>query len=325
MLEELGSKPKISEFMHLYPKSQWKDCLTFIAIIGISALENSFQRFLPVEELGYLAETTPLPLNFQVPDLKNTLVNMKDTIDRINTSLEKENEDFKRTSKKISSKSTQKIQRTTPSQILMESTPRFKVLDDMFNKQKWKKEASLNTIREEINKSPTAYQSSSKPKPLHKPLLGDKKNLVKGFESRLKDSKADARLADGNYTERPYAPSPTLEELLSNSRFTVREDPKLLKNEDFSGISESKQSFENSIVRKEQNSKSFYNDQKRFSVSIAEEFLKNPLISQLAPKKPENKQPKNFRDTIDEDTASKISIRSYSPINSLMLLEKDDL
>ena len=76
MLADLGSNPKIGEFLHLYPKSEWKDCITHILIIGISALENSFKRFLPLEELMFISESTPLPLNFQIPDFFFKAINL---------------------------------------------------------------------------------------------------------------------------------------------------------------------------------------------------------------------------------------------------------
>ena len=101
-------------------------------IIGISAVENSFQKFLSTEDLKNLAESTPLPLSFQIPELKNTLSAMKETIDNMNFSLEKED----KKSKKAGVKKTQKLKRTIPNPILIESTPRFKVLDDVFSKQK---------------------------------------------------------------------------------------------------------------------------------------------------------------------------------------------
>lgn len=323
MLEFLNSNPKIGEFLQLYPKPTWKECLKSVSIIGISALDSSFQRFIPLEELAYLAESTPLPLSFQVPELQSALMGMKETIDKINISLEKENEDSRRTARKSQSKRTSKLKKTTPSPILVESTPRFKMLDDVFNKQKWKKESPMQTIREETNKTPIP-RASSKPKPVQKPFPGSRSSLkmTQVSEKLVKnDSKLLKNPPDGNFTERPFTASPTLEELLSNSRFTVRDEIKPNKAED---LSDSKRSFEASIQHKDLPRKNSSCGPRKCAVAIAEGFLKNPMISQLAPKELFKKFVKSPEDK-DDDMNSKLSIRSYSPINSVMLLEREDL
>ena len=322
MFEEFSSNPKISQFMHLYPKSQWKECITWVIIIGISAVENSFQKFLSTEDLKNLAESTPLPLSFQIPELKNTLSAMKETIDNMNLSLEKED----KKSKKAGVKKTQKLKRTIPNPILIESTPRFKVLDDVFSKQKWKKESPLHTIKEDNNsKSPLLIKSSPKPKPYQRVSSANKKNLKLGLNSENKSHETNKTEIkqfrsnqDINFTDRNFVASPTLEELLSNSRFTVRDDGKNNKNYD-SGVFESKMSLENSVSKGEIKKRNSFAEIKKGPVSIAEGFLRNPLISQLAHKTKNGKK----AESIEED-GSKISIRSYSPINSLMLLERDD-
>lgn len=320
MLEAFSSNPKITEYLHLYPKSQWEECLVSIVIIGISALENSFKRFLPLEELVYLSESIPLPLSFQIPELKQTLAGMKETIDMMNLSLEKENEELRKTSRKSSTtKRTQKTKKTVPNPILVESTPRFKVLDDAFTKQKWKRESPMPIIRED-SKSPL-LKPSTKPKLSQKPLLGDKKFLkISDIKPRI-DVRPPKIPADGNFTERACAGSPTLEELLSNSRFTIRDDGKTCKNEE---SSDSKQSLESSAVKRDASKRTILIGQQKCAVTIAEGFLKNPLISQLAPKDPFKKSARNS-DYNEDETNSKISIRSYSPINSMMLLKDDDL
>ena len=338
MFEDLCSNPKISEFLHLYPRSDWQDCVSSILSIGISAIEFSFKRFLPLEELSYLAESTPLPLNFQVPELRNTIMGMKETIDKINMSIEKENNECKKTSRKSQSKRTHKLKRTIPHPILIESTPRFKMLDDMFNKQKWKKE-TMQTIREESSKSPMLSRASPKPNTTQKMSPGNKRNgkqlqssenIEKNEKFVRESTKTDMKKVklpqEGNFTERNYTASPTLEELLSNSRFTVRDEVKVQRNEDFSAISESKHSFEASIQKKQDSiRKNSSCEQRKCALSIAEGFLKNPMISQLAPKEPMRKFGKHSAENAEDEMNSKLSIRSYSPINSVMLLERDDL
>ena len=274
-----------------------------------------------------------MPLSCQIPELKNTLVGMKEAIDKINSSLEKENDALKSTSRKSSTKRTQKLKRSIPNPILIESTPRFKILDDAFNKQKWKKESPMQTIREENNKSPFIAKSSPRPKLAQKPSPGNRRNLKnsQNIETKLKEEcKNDIKQLklppDGNMTERPYAGSPTLEELLSNSRFTIRDEVKLNKQEDYCTTSDPKQSLERSVQKKDQDRKNTSTQERKCAVSIAEGFLRNPLISQLASKELFKKtNTKVYREPVEEDTNSKLSIRSYSPINSIMLLEKEDL
>jgi hypothetical protein len=284
MLEEFSKHPKISEFLHLYPKSEWKSCIQSILIIGINTLETTFKKFIPVDELEYLSDSTPLPLRLQLPDLKQTLSSMKEAIDRINNSLEKENDDCRHRS---SSRKVPRPKKLPPNPILLESTPRFKVLDDAFNKQKWKKEASVLTVKED-----TRPALSSKPRPkssLKSASLTKKIPKPTNIEFKAKiEAKALKLPAEGGFTERNYTGSPTLEELLSNSRFTVREEGKSGRGETFLANSELKQSFESSLNKKGVRDSSL-TGQKNSAVSIAEGFLKNPLIFQLGFKRDDEK------------------------------------
>lgn len=287
MLEDFSKHPKISEFLHLYPKSDWKSCITSILIIGINTLETTFKKFIPLDELHYLSESSPLPLRLQLPDLKSTLSSMKEAIDRMNSSLEKqkENEDSKQCKSQV--RKIPRPKKIPPNPILVESTPRFKVLDDAFNKQKWKKDSML-TIKEESKSSilskprpKSSIKSSSLTKRTSKPVLPNP-------ETRKFDNKGLKLPAEGGFTERNYTGSPTLEELLSNSRFTVREEGKSGRGETFLANSDLKQSFENSLNTKGVRDSALVTG-KNCAVSIAEGFLKNPLISQLGLRKKEEK------------------------------------
>ena len=305
MQEDLTKHPKISEFLHLYPKSDWKSCLTSILIIGINTLEATFKKFLPLEELEYLSDSTPLPLRLQIPDLKQTLSTMKETIDKINNSLEKE--DPKQSTRKSMTRKIPRPKKFVPNPILVESTPRFKVLDDAFNKQKWKKDLSMQTIKEESGKP--LIGNKSRPKSTLKSSSVNKRVQKLGPTTGSGGKGMDKNLklpVEGGFTERNYAGSPTLEELLSNSRFTVREEGRSGRGETLLANSDLKHSFERSLRGKELKN-SALDGQKECAVSIAEGFLKNPLISQLAFK----------RRSLGDEADGKATARSCSPINSL--------
>ena len=304
MLEEIINHPKISEFLYLYPKSTWKSCISSILIIGINTLETTFKKFIPLDELQYLSESTPLPLRLQLPDLKSTLSSMKEAIDRMNCSLEKEKENEDSKQSRGQCRKIPRPKKNPPSLILVESTPRFKVLDDAFNKQKWKKD-SMSTIKEDSKSSilskprpKSSIKSSSLTKRISKPGLANP-------ETRKFDSKGLKLPPEGGFTERNYTGSPTLEELLSNSRFTARDEGKSGR-ETFLVNSEIKQSFESSVGGKVVRDSALAGH-RGCAVSIAEGFLKNPLITQIS-----------FRDKKGDDL--RMTGRSVSPISQVELI-----
>eukprot|EP00361_Fabrea_salina_P004394 CAMPEP_0202437824 /NCGR_PEP_ID=MMETSP1345-20130828/31118_1 /ASSEMBLY_ACC=CAM_ASM_000843 /TAXON_ID=342563 /ORGANISM="Fabrea Fabrea salina" /LENGTH=264 /DNA_ID=CAMNT_0049051769 /DNA_START=2650 /DNA_END=3441 /DNA_ORIENTATION=- len=194
MLDRLIQSPLLKEFLMLYPKSQWQECLETVAVVGLNSLSNSIPGFLCLEELKSVAQGSPLPLSVQIPDIKKKLLEMRKELEDINKSVEsnKVNRSYSLPHTNCKKPPKPKI---LASQV--ESTPKFK--------------GSLKCSRT-LKKPPKA----AKPKV---------PKYLQNVNSRIKDSvRKDLDLFKLGIQKKQVHNSPTLEELLCSSRTTEKEN-----------------------------------------------------------------------------------------------------
>ena len=86
MIELINKNPVIAEYLSLYPKSQWKDCLEHTLVVGIHTLQSQFSEFLSLEVLRQVSQS--LPSDSQVPVVTTKLESIKEELHYTNRSNE---------------------------------------------------------------------------------------------------------------------------------------------------------------------------------------------------------------------------------------------
>lgn len=137
MLESLSGNLVIKDFLYLYPRSQWARCSELVLVIGINSIQSKYSGFVSISELETISQGSPLSLAAQIPGIKAQLNHMFEDIENFNSN---GHDEMKRSSSvtnynaKKPPKSSYTNKKEIKCPVLVESTPKFRVLEDGFNK-----------------------------------------------------------------------------------------------------------------------------------------------------------------------------------------------
>ncbi|CAG9331992.1 unnamed protein product [Blepharisma stoltei] len=298
MLESLSGNLAIKDFLYLYPRSQWARCCELLMVIGISAIQNRYSGFVSVSELETISHGSPLPLAAQMPGIKAQLKGMIEEIDNYNNDpAEKE---FKRSSSVNNLKNKRpprsSVNKEIPGPILMESTPKFRCLDEVFSKPKGKdssrsKENSnrspLKTIKPSTMQQPKGTPHRKVPKYLQnvdsKIRCDVKKDIQKFFNPDKKLLSEFQWISDEEIQRNP---SPTLESITSRED-TNFPNKKPLFEDTFTYTETDENQSPGPKIKKKLPEQDFSSE----VIQLADEFLNNPLISHLSRRESQKSSP----------------------------------
>lgn len=209
MLDPICENLLIKDFLFMYPRNQWGKCVEFTLVLGINTIRKQESGFVSIEELSNMMKQSFKKED--IPDIKAKLSTMKEELEKFN--LEAAKTEFpKRSSSANNNQKIRNLRPPKPSQkkdapkpLLIESTPRFKAPD--FTKTKNKENLSVK----EVN-----YLNQE----------NNKKNTVKS-ENKLSHTRHRSHTERQIGHHRRNQPSPTLEELLCNSRLTQAEPSRI--------------------------------------------------------------------------------------------------